>query len=79
MFETREEKLARGKQTYGSKRDNSYGNIMIQSDIDKGMTEEQIIKKIQTRYPDIGYSQAKGIYEGVLKGGSTDWSHYKSE
>ena len=56
---------------------NSYGNWSIQGDIDKGMSESQIIKKIMDRYSNIPHEQAKGIYDAVKKGGSgatADWS-----
>ena len=73
-----------GKCTCAKKngRDNSYGNYSIWEDIKKGTSKTQIIKKIQERYDDIGYSQADGIYEAVRKSegkGGADWTHYGKE
>ena len=78
---TAEVRAARGKAAYGSAV-NSYGNFSIEEDIQRGMTKDQIIQKIQSRYSDIGFEQAKRIVEAVQKSGagaSTDWGHYGSE
>lgn len=53
----------------------SYGNVYIKADIEKGLSKEEIIKKIQDRYPDIGDEQAAEIYGGVVSGKGGGWGN----
>ena len=54
---------------------NSYGNYMIADDIQKGLSEAEIIKKITDRYSNISDAQAKRIYDAVKQGGSVFVRH----
>ena len=57
----------------------SYGDVYIESDIKKGLPEEQIIKKITSRYPKITPEQAKQIYNNVKSGKSGGWDKIVGE
>ena len=55
----------------------SYGNFYIHDDMEKGLSDNQIIRKIRERYIDIGQEQAKEIVDAIRAGGPdapTDWS-----
>jgi hypothetical protein len=55
---------------------NSYGNFSIDSDIQMGKSEDEIIKNIMDRYSHIPREQAKAIYDAVKAGGAdakADW------
>lgn len=63
-------------------RKNSYGNVDIDGDIKRGLTDEQIASKISERYPHIGKNQALRIASQVRKGGpdaSADWGDESSD
>jgi len=51
----------------------SYGNVYIEADIEKGLSKEDIIRKIQDRYSDITDEQAAEIYAGVVSGKGGGW------
>lgn len=53
----------------------SYGNVYIEADIKRGLSKEQIVKKIQDRYSHIGAAQAAEIYDAVESGGDAPWEN----
>lgn len=58
-------------------KENSYGNYMIDADLKKGMSPDDVVKRIMARYSDIKEPQARSIVEAVQKGGpdaQADWS-----
>lgn len=63
-------------------KENSYGNFSIASDLAKGMSPEEVVKRIMARYSDIKEPQARGIVEAVQKGGANaeaDWKHHNAQ
>ena len=51
----------------------SYGNVYIEDDIRKGVSEEEIVKKIRSRYSWISQTQARQIYVDIKNGKTPNW------
>lgn len=51
----------------------SYGEVYMQSDMDEGLSDDEIVKKLTDRYPDIPEDEARKIVENVRAGIPNDW------
>lgn len=63
-------------------KENSYGNYSIAADLNKGMSPDDVVKRIMARYSDIKEPQARSIVEAVQKGGpdaQADWSKHNAQ
>jgi len=58
------------------KKQMSYGAEYVRVDIENGMTDKQIIRKLRDYYDDIGKEQAQQIVDAVRNGGTPDYSHH---
>ena len=61
------------KRSNESKVDESYGNVYIEDDIRNGVSEEEIVKKIRSRYSWISQTQARQIYVDIKNGKTPNW------